>query len=221
MEHNQKENEAETIRENVSNILQKNLNLKIKSNLKKDERRALEELQNNDKIRVHEFDKGCGFAIVTDDTSNEKIEEQLGKATKAKIDPTSRLTNKIQKKLCNLRKENKFTNKTYFELYPSDPIPPRLYGTIKAHRPEKNFPMRVVLSTIGTPPYGISKYLVDIIQPTLNKNQHKVKNSKSFVSQAQTWKIEPDEIQVSYDVTNLYPSIPIDKAIDVILQQVK
>ena len=148
-----------------------------------------------------------------------KIEEQLGKATKAKIDPTSRLTNKIQKKLCNLRKENKFTNKTYFELYPSNPIPPCLYGTIKAHKQEKNFPMRVIVSTIGTPPYGISKHLVDIIQPTLNKNQDKVKNSKWFASQAQTWKIEPDEIQVSYDVTNLYPSIPIDKAIDVILQQ--
>ena len=32
-------------------------------------------------------------------------------------------------------------------------------------------------------------------------------------------RIEPDEIQVSDDVTNLYPLIPIDKAIDVILQQ--
>ena len=79
--------------------------------------------------------------------------------------------------------------------------------------------MRVIVSTIGTPPYGISKYLVDISQPTLNKNKDKVKHSKSFVSQAQTWKVEPDEIQVSYDVTNLYPSIPIDKAIDVIPQQ--
>ena len=78
--------------------------------------------------------------------------------------------------------------------------------------------MRVIVSTIGTPPYGISKYLVDIIQPTLNKNQHKGKSSKSFVSQAQTWKIEPDEIQVSYDVTNLYPSISIDKAIDVTME---
>ena len=35
MEHNHKENEAETLRQNVSNILQKNLNLKIRSNLKK------------------------------------------------------------------------------------------------------------------------------------------------------------------------------------------
>ena len=89
---------------------------------------------------MHEFDKGCGLAIVTNDTAKEKKEEQLGKATKAKRDPTSRLTNKIQKKLCKLRKENKFTNKTYFELYPSDPIPPHLYGTIKLRKPEKTSP---------------------------------------------------------------------------------
>ena len=88
---------------------------------------------------MYELDKGCGFSIVTNDTAKEKIEE-LGKATKAKIDPTSRLTNKIQKKLCNLRKENKFTNKTYYELYPSNPTPPRLYGTIKGHKPEQTFP---------------------------------------------------------------------------------
>ena len=31
----------------------------------------------------------------------------------------------------NLGKRNKFINKTYFELYPSDPIPSRLCGTIK------------------------------------------------------------------------------------------
>ena len=75
---------------------------------------------------------------MSNDTAKEKIEKQLGKATKAKTDPTSRLTNKIKKKLSKLRKENKFTNKTYFELYPSDPIPSRLYGTIKAHKPEQN-----------------------------------------------------------------------------------
>ena len=91
---------------------------------------------------MHEFDKGCGFAIVTNDTANEKIEEQLGKATKAKIDATSRLTNKIQKKLCKFRKENKLANKTYFEVHPSDPIPPRLYDTIRAHKLEKTFPCK-------------------------------------------------------------------------------
>ena len=41
MEYNPVENEEETLRQNMSNILQRNLNIKISSNLTKDERRAL------------------------------------------------------------------------------------------------------------------------------------------------------------------------------------
>ena len=44
--------------------------------------------------------------------------------------------------------------------------------------------MTTIVSTIGTAPYGTSKYLVDIIQPTLNKNKHCVINSSSFVNEA-------------------------------------
>ena len=76
-----------------------------------------------------------------------------------------------------------------------------------------------IVSTIGTPRYGISKYPEGIIQPILNKNQPKVKSSKSFFSQVKTWKIELDEIQASYDVANLYPSIPVDGAMDGIILQ--
>ena len=70
--------------------------------------------------------------------------------------------------------------------------------------------MRTIVSTIGTAPYETSKYLVDIIQLTLNKNKHRIINSSSFVNEATTWETTQEEIQVSYDVTNLYPSMPID-----------
>ena len=73
----------------------------------------------------------------------------------------------------------------------------------------------------GTPPYGISKYLVKIIQPTLNNSQQKIKKSFEFVKEAKTWKISPTEIQMSYDVVNLYPSVLLDKAIDVIVEYLK
>ena len=102
-------------------------------------------------------------------------------------------------------------------MYPSDAIPPRLYGVIKAHKPGKNYPMRTIVATMGTAPYGTSKYLVDIIQLTLNKNKHRVINSSSFVDEAATWETTQEEIQVSYDVINLFPSIPIDKAITVLI----
>ena len=128
------------------NILQKNVNLKSRSKLTKHGGKALKKLQN---LRVREFDKGCGFAVETNDMDKEEIEEQLGKATKTKIDPTRLLTNKIQKNLCRLRKENKFANITYSELYPSDNIPPRLYGTIKAHDVTKPYPSIPINEAIG------------------------------------------------------------------------
>ena len=35
----------------------------------------------------------------------------------------------------------------------------------------------------------------------------------SFVHKAKDWKIEPNETEVSYDVVNLYPSVPLDRSI--------
>ena len=63
--------------------------------------------------------------------------------------------------------------------------------------------MRPVVSTIGTPPYCSSEYLVKIIQPTLNKNKTRLLNLSSFVNEAKSWVISPNEIQVSFDVIAL------------------
>ena len=81
--------------------------------------------------------------------------------------------------------------------------------------------MRTVVSLNKIPSYGTSKYLVKIIQPTLNKSQHKIKNSVKFFNEVKTLKISPTKIQVSYDVVNLYTSAPFNKAIDVILEYLK
>ena len=78
--------------------------------------------------------------------------------------------------------------------------------------------MRAVISTIGSPAYSTSKYLVKITQPTLNKKKHRVLNSSSFVEETKEWNISPSEIQTSFGVVNLYPSLPIDEAVAVIIE---
>ena len=103
MEYNLKEIEAETIRQNVRNMLQKYVEV-IRSNLTENKRRTLKELQNNGKFRLQEFVKGCGLAIATDNTAKGKMEEQLSKSAKTKIDPTSRLTKRFRKNFANLEK---------------------------------------------------------------------------------------------------------------------
>ena len=54
--------------------------------------------------------------------------------------------------------------------------------------------MRTIVSTIGTVPHGTSKYIVEIIQPTLNKKIHLVINSYTFVQEAKTWEIYQEKV---------------------------
>jgi len=216
LERNEKQYEAERLRQTVQNILKKSTK-KPKSNLTKEQSQALKELKSSNQIDIYPFDKGSGFVIIKHEDALNKIEEQIGHTKIVNKDPTKSLINQFQITLRKLKKENKFNDREYQKLYPTDGIPPRMYGMIKAHKPQKNYPMRIVVSTIGSPPYETSKYLVDLIQPTLNKNQIRVINSKTFVQQAKEWIPDPNEIQVSFDAVNLYPSVPIKKATNVIV----
>ena len=92
-----------------------------------------------------------------------------------------------------------------------------MYGAIKTHKPEKNFPMRLIVSTIGIAAYSVSKHLVTIIQPIICQNSTRLKDSLTFLNEAKTWQIHKDEVQVSYDLINLYPLVPIKEATKVIL----
>ena len=172
------------------------------------------------KLQIYSYDKGSGLVRIHKELALNKIKEQMGKTIIIPEYPTPKLLRKVQQTLCNLK--YLFTEKEYKSIYPSDAILPRMYGVIKAHKPEKDYPMRLIVSTIGTPTYSISNYLVNIIQPTLNSNVTRnvtgLKNSHTFKQVAETWEIEPNEVQVSYDVVNLYPSITICESIEIVLQ---
>ena len=146
-----------------------------------------------------------------------KMKEQIPSTTVITEDPTNALVKKFQVQISKLKKDDKISKFTFYEMYPSDAIPPCMYGMIKAHKPNKQYPMRPVVSTVGTAFHGTSRHLVKLIQPVLAKSEHYLKNSSSFVTKASAWTVSVDEIQVSYDVVALYPSVPIKKAIDVIM----
>ena len=217
LEYSNKVREAQTLRKYVLRVLK--MKKPARDNLTTDQRRAISEIKRNDEISIYPFDKGTGLVRISTEEAKRKIQEQLGETTIVDTDSTSGFVTKIQQKLSSLRKRNRFTDKEYEKIYPSDAIPPRMYGMIKAHKPEKNYPMRLVVSTIGTANYGLSEYLVKITKNTLNKNPIRLRNTQAFVEEAKTWKIEPDEVQVSYDVVNLYPSVPIKESIEVLVEQ--
>ena len=219
LEYSKKVREAQTLRKDVLRVLK--MKKPARDNLTRDQRKAISEIVRDEEISIYPFDKGAGMVRMSTESAKQKIREQIGETTIVDQDPTDSFVVKIQKKLSSLRKMGRFSDKEYERMYPSDAIPPRMYGLIKAHKPEKDFPMRLVVSTIGTANYGLSEYLVKITQNTLNKNPIRIKNSQSFVEEAKTWEIAPNEVQVSYDVVNLYPSVPIKESIDVLISQLE
>ena len=108
--------------------------------MSKAQRTALKQLKNGEQMKVYPFDKGIGFALLNDIDSISKMEEQLGKSKIIDCDPTNFLAGKFQRHLRKLTKEGKFDKKTFSLIYPSDCIPPRLYGTLKDINQRKTIP---------------------------------------------------------------------------------
>ena len=214
-ENSENDRKAQKLRQDTLRALK--MSRLPKPNINYEQRQAIKELNSDKNISVYPFDKGTGFVRLPKALADQKIREQIGNTTIVNEDPTPKITRKVQTMLRELNKRGRFTKSEYQDLYPSDPLPPRMYGVVKAHKPEKDYPMRIIVSTLGTPTYKISEYLVKIIQPTLNMNKSRLKNSRSFTEIAKTWNITKDEVQVSYDVVNLYPSVPTQEATDIII----
>ena len=219
LEYGKKVPEAQVLRKDVLRILR---NAKpIQDNLSRNQRQALKEMKEDPDISIYPFDKGNGLVRIKTEDATKKIREQIGNTVIIADDPTDNFARDIKNALSPLNSKGRFTKKEYEAIYPSDAVPPRMYGVVKAQKSEKDYPMRLVVSTIGSAPYGLSSYLVEVIQHTLNKNKTRLRNSASFVNEAKTWNISPTEVQVSFDVVNLYPSVPLKEAIAVMLDLLK
>ena len=71
--------------------------------------------------------------------------------------------------------------------------------------------MRPIVSHCGSPTYKLSKYLTTIMQPLTNESL----TTQSTIQQGlKTVQIPNDYKQVSFDVKSLFPSIPLQLALD-------
>jgi len=83
---------------------------------------------------------------------------------------------------------------------------PRCYGLPKIHK--KDVPLRIVVSSVGSPLYEVSKFLHNILNSSIKKPISHIKDSWSFVSYIKSKNIQPNEVMVSFDVTSLFTNLP-------------
>ena len=99
---------------------------------------------------------------------------------------------------------------------PDSSPPARFYGLPKLHK--ANCPMCPIVSACGTSTYNLAKYLTKILKVYVGHSSSFVKDSKDLMDKLQSIKLQDNEELVSFDVSALFTSIPVNQALDVINQ---
>ena len=129
-------------------------------------------------------------------------------------DPTNKIKAKLITKLRTIEKDNNLEESTYKAMYPTGCTPPKFYGLPKIHKTGN--PLRPIVSSRGSVTYGVTKVLSKVLKPLVGKSPHHIQSSSDFVNKAKGLNLQPGEYLISYDVTSLFTSVPIDPALNII-----
>jgi hypothetical protein len=203
--------EADELRHQAAHIL---LKAKTpKSNLTAQQKKGLNYFNRNKNIAVAPFDKGQGFVTLERGKLIDKAQAEFKNTSLDTKNSTAAYERKIQAKLREKHKEGKLDDKTYKACYPSGSITPSASVAIKAHKPAKNHPARVITSHIGAPQEGLASHLNTLLKPYIDESSYVCKNSTKFVEKIKNLSLLPDEKMFSYDAEALFPSVPITDCI--------
>lgn len=164
-------------------------------------------------------DKGNRVVIMDRDEYDKELLEKLGNREKYSLQRGYTLIDMV-KKVENTIKECagllKSVGKTAKSLRVPNPTLPRIKALPKVHKPGNE--MREIISAVDAPTSRIAKWLVEEF-----KSMPKPFPSRSIISSQvftkellESGPIAEDEIMVSFDVTALFPSIPVNNAIGIL-----
>ena len=156
---------------------------------------------------ISKADKGQTITILNRIDYIKKIEDFISSsgAEILKLDPTDKYQKHINTTLTKIGNNlpNKF-NPFFLKLM--NPHAPILYGLPKIHK--NNIPIRPVVSYVNAPAVKICKYLNNLLN-NIFVSPFSVSNSLDLIDSLQKVKIQNSFKLISFDITNLFPSIPI------------
>lgn len=187
--------------------------IKTQPNVSKEEFQALKHLKADDSIVILPADKGKVTVILDKDEYQTKLNNLLtGEYVKIEKDPTDSIEKAIKSKLKLCSSE--LSKETILKLSPQFSKPPHFYGLPKLHKPL--VPLRPIVSSIDSPTYKLSKFLLPILNPLFGLNDSYIKNSKDFLAKLSQININNDDVMVSYDVSSLFTNVPVPESLQVI-----
>jgi len=166
-------------------------------------------LKNNDDIFVTKADKGQVIVVMDKSAYVDQMVKILDDENTYRLvrnNPLRKITTKLDNLIKTWSENDIIDDITYRGLKCTNGNLPRCYGLPKIHKP--GYPLRIVVSSVGSPLYEVAKFLHGILKESIKKPMSYTKDSWSFVNNINRKIIAPHEIFVSLDVTSLFTNIP-------------
>jgi hypothetical protein len=211
---------AEELRHETKRILKKYKN--PVDNLTRLEKRAIGSLKAKaDEIVILQADKGNKTVVMNKNDYEEKMQDALIKQKVQKIpkDLTDYESRKVVKVLKKIEELGELTRVERLRLTESAPRCPVVYGMPKLHK--EGTPLRVIFSFCGSPTYLIARLMSKILQPLHGKSESFVRDSSHVCDVLKDLTLGSDEVLVSYDVVNLFGSVPAQEAVNMALARLE
>lgn len=174
-------------------------------------------LRNNGNLLILNADKGNSTVAMNKCDYVSRMNNIVGDVTTYKLvnrDPTTKLQTKNNNLVEELFRTKIITSLEKNKLKTNISSAPRLYGLPKIHK--QQYPLRPICSFINSPSYELCKYITNILKKITENSKYNVKDSLQFRDKIKSLKIQYDEKLISLDVVSLFPSIPIDIALDIV-----
>ncbi|CAM4849385.1 unnamed protein product [Rotaria magnacalcarata] len=200
----------------------RNINKNNIRNISDEEFHAIKTLRNNKEIIISRADKGNAIVVMDkkdyiEKTNNILQLKQFQHTTKSLQKEKEEEMNKY---LRELYKENTITKELFYSIRSTCSSIACMYGQPKIHK--NGYPLRPIISSIGSYNYELSKYLAGLIKANrVNKSFSYIKDSFDLVKQIKEITNAKQQVMCSFDVDALYTNVPVKEAIDIVVESME
>ena len=159
-------------------------------------------------------DKGNCTIILNESTYFQKTFEAIADmgATKLHVNPLKPYVNKLRTTLKDSSETFQYFNTNYDRFLLKNPTIPKLYTLPKLHKPNK--PHRPIVSFCNSPVHLLSHFLNKVLSSHINFHpKFSIKSSLTLCNLLESTVISGDCFLVSFDIVNLFPSVPPSECI--------
>lgn len=153
-------------------------------------------------------DKSNNIVIINKNDYDERVLNLINECKYKQVNrnPLKKMIREVDE--MRRRIKSVFSDRVCRKLIVSNPTLPKLYALPKTHKEGKK--MRPIVSNVNAPSYKLAKWLVNEFKKLPKLDSLSVKNSFDFVGRIKNLKLNENEVILSFDVSSLFPNIPVD-----------